>query len=172
MKLAAAKEWIVAISASVSMLSVAIGIWQTLADYQLKLIAEERLAFSSKAETDIRLINAFNEVIVYASGDRKRQISEKTIELLFQKGFITKSDLDDPKKLNGKLETAASFGTPINLSAAIASTVAMAELAIRYPILRESAMLTMNRNIIKSNSPEAVEKYLETLRKLQPDKEN
>lgn len=108
MKLTQVKEWILVISASVSMFLVGLGIWQTLAEYQLKLRPEE---FSSQAETDIRLLKAFSEIVRHASGDIEERISEKTIELLFQKGFISDSDMSDPKKLNEKLEMLLSFVT-------------------------------------------------------------
>ena len=165
MKLSQAKEWVLVISVSVSMLSVAIGIWQTLAEYQLKLAAEERLAISSQAETDIRLLNAFNELIRLATGEEDDKLSEKTIEMLFNNGYISDSDFSDPKKLNKKLWDAAAFGDPPGESVSIISISAIAELSERYPFLREVGIQALQRNRIKNASPEMVEGYLKKLKK-------
>ncbi len=165
MKLSQAKEWVFVISASISMLSVAIGIWQTLAEYQLKLAAEERLTISSQAETDIRLLNAFNELVRLATGEEHDQLSEKTIEMLFNNGYISESDFSDPKKLNKKLWNAAAFGDPPGKSVTIIAISAIAELSERYPFLREIGIQALQRNHIKNMSPEIVEGYLKKLNK-------
>lgn len=165
MKLSQAKEWVLVISASISMLSVAVGIWQTLADYQLKLAAEERLANSAQAETDIRLLNAFNELVRLATGEENDKLSEKTIEMLFNHGYISDSDFSEPWKLNKKLWDAAAFGDPPGKSVSLISIAAIAELSARYPFLREVGIQTLQRQRIKDVNPEMVEVYLKKLKK-------
>ncbi len=165
MKLSQAKEWVLVISVSISMLSVAIGIWQTLAEYQLKLAAEERLAISSQAETDIRLLNAFNELVRLATGEENDKLSEKTIEMLFNNGYISDSDFSEPRKLNHKLWDAASFGDPPGASVSVISISAIAELSGRYPFLREVGIQALQRKRIMDISPEMVEGYLKKLKR-------
>jgi len=163
MKLSKSKEWVFVISASFSMLSVAVGIWQTLGEYQLKLKAEKRLAISSQAETDIRLLNAFNELVQLATGEEDDKLSEKTIEMLFNNGYISESDFSDPRKLNKKLWNAAAFGDPPGKSVAVIAISAIAELSDRYPFLREVGIQALQRPHIKQLCPEIVKGYLKKL---------
>jgi ethanolamine ammonia-lyase small subunit len=160
------REWIMTISASITMISIAVGVWSTLAEYELKLRAEQRLAESARAETDIRLVKAFSELILTASGRSEYVLSETTIEKLFESGAISAVDLNDPEALNDKLQLAASFSQRIGMTTATAATTAIAALAQRHEVLRDSGIKALEREIIKENAPKAVERYLEELRAL------
>jgi len=84
MNLAAIKEWILTISASVSMLSVAFGIWLSLRDLRLKLQAETRQQHSADVEADIRLQTLFAELMKIANGRSGYEVSEKAVEFLLK----------------------------------------------------------------------------------------
>jgi hypothetical protein len=62
------REWLLAGSGSITLLSVAISSWLALRQYRLKLKEEERLSVSARTETDIKLVKAFGELMDIAHG--------------------------------------------------------------------------------------------------------
>jgi hypothetical protein len=79
---AEARAWIVSLSAVVSMLSVAVGIWLSLEDYRLKLREEARAIYSGQVETDIKLLNSFTDVMRVGHGRGGYLASRTQNELL------------------------------------------------------------------------------------------
>ena len=89
MNLSEAKEWLLVMSGSAALVSLAISTWLALREYRLKLQAEARAANSAKAETDVRLLKAFTELMDLANGRSGYVVSEKIIEELFRRNVFT-----------------------------------------------------------------------------------
>ena len=156
------KDWILVISASVSMISVAIGIFVTLGQYRMKLrdeklksqqeerlaasarAEEARLALSTRADVDIRLFKSFAELMDLAQGRRGNVVSEKAMEELFKLKLITEKDFseDFTKVQTGsqKFQEYAVVPIPVGLAAQEAAIAAIATLAKDYPVLQKAAL--------------------------------
>src|SRR6266705_4311357 len=102
--LAEVKEWILVVSGSFALVSVAIGSWLALKEYRLKLKAEARAANSEKAETDVRLLKAFTELMDLANGRSGYIVSEKAIEELFKHEVFTESDFKDLELVKKRID--------------------------------------------------------------------
>ena len=71
------------------MVSFSVATIFALLEYRLKLKAEKRVAISQQAETDVRLIQAFTELMNIANGRGGYVTSEKLIEELFKRDVFT-----------------------------------------------------------------------------------
>src|SRR3954452_5418823 len=107
MDLAAVRDWILVLSASATLLSVAASVWLGVQQYRLKLKAEERLARSAQAETDLRLLSAFADLVQDATSTGKYRVSETLLKFLIDSGHLTRADLDNPSALRTKITTTA-----------------------------------------------------------------
>jgi hypothetical protein len=158
------KEWVLVISACISMISIAYGVYLSLGQYRLKLKEEERLALSSRADVDIRLIKSFTELIDLAMGRRQHVFSEKAVEKIFELGLISKDDFNDDftKTQKGayKLSEYAVIRVPVGKSGQEAAIAAIGTLANTYPVLEDAAIQGLER--IQSYNIVA-EKYLKKL---------
>lgn len=161
MTAAEVKEWILVVSGSITLLSVAISSWLALRQYRLKLKEEERLSASARTETDIRLVKAFSELMDVAHARSGHVLSEKTVECLFSRGAITEQELADPESLNRKLKTAAVMPLPVGLAAQDAAIAAIATLGARHEVLRRPALQALQSLAIFKS--EIATKYLQEL---------
>lgn len=155
------KDWILVVSGSITLLSVAISSWLALRQYRLKLKEEERLSASARTETDIRLVKAFTELMNVAHGRSGHVLSEKTVESLFSRNAITEEELADPKALSRKLETAAVFTLPVGFAAQDAAIAAIATLGARHQVLWGPAVQALRS--LASFKPEVSAGYLQQL---------
>jgi hypothetical protein len=155
------REWMLVVSGSITLLSVAVSSWLALRQYRLKLKEEERLSVSARTETDIRLVKAFSELMEIAHARSGHVLSEKTVESLFSQNAITEKELADPKMLNHKLETAAVFTLPVGLAAQDAAIAAIVTLGARHEVLMRPALQALET--MKSFKPEIASKYLQQL---------
>jgi len=117
-------------------------IWQILSSYVLKIQAETRLQKSSEAETDTKLLKLFAELVWTANGRAGSHVSDKCIELLFEKGFITKEDVAS-NAMKGKIGDICIVSLPVGLASQEAAIISLAELGKRYKILFEPARVTL-----------------------------
>ncbi|HEX8491199.1 MAG TPA: hypothetical protein VF658_00010 [Pyrinomonadaceae bacterium] len=169
------KELVLVISACISMIAVAYGIYLSLGQYQVKLKEEERLALSSRADVDIRLIKSFTELIDLAMGRRQHVLSEKAVEKVFELGLISKDDFNDDftktQKGSLKLSEYAVIRLPVGKSGQEAAIAAIATLANTYPVLKDAAIQGLEG--IQSYNKVA-EKYLQAIneRCIQPPPNN
>jgi hypothetical protein len=155
------EELVLVISGCFSMVSVAFSIILSLRQYRLKLREEERLAFSSRADIDVRLIKAFTELMDIATGRGQHVLSEKAVEELFKLGAISKEDfneeLDKTQKGSIKLSEYSVIRLGVGRSGQEAAIAAIATLASTYPVLKDAAMQGLE-NIQSHN--EIAKKYL------------
>jgi hypothetical protein len=156
-----AREWILVISGSVTLLSVAVSSWLALRQYRLKLKEEERLSLSARTETDIRLVKAFSEIMDIANGRSGHVLSEKAVESLFGKNAIGEKELADPAAVRQRLETAAILTLPVGQAAQDAAIAAIATLGARHEVLRSPAIQALES--IRSFKPQIAGKYLREL---------
>ena len=102
------------------------------------------MAISARAETDIRLIKAFTELMDLAMGRRQHVLSEKAVEKLFERGIISKDDFNDDftKRQTGalKLSEGSIVVFPVGKSGQEAAIAAIATLANNYGFLKDAAI--------------------------------
>jgi hypothetical protein len=120
------------------------------------------LAESARAETDIRRIQLFTELLYIASGRRGDAVFAKEVfDYLIQKGCFTEDDLKDLDALRVKItQTSMLVQTPGSASAN-AAFASIATLAKRHPVLRDSSIEALES--FRSWMPELSEKYLRSI---------
>jgi len=162
MALADFKEWILTLSASISMISVAVGVWLSLREYRLKLQSERRQQRSAEIEAEIRLQTLFSELMKVANGRSGYQVSEKAVEFLLQN---LKTDEDDTNiaTLNRAIENLAILTLPVGSASQDAAVASIASLTVRYRELEEPGLRALESLCSPVTSKHA-EHYLEEVR--------
>jgi hypothetical protein len=141
MNLTEIKDWLVPISTSFGIITVAVGVWMSLREYRLKLKAEARLEKSAEVEANIRLLTLFSEFMKTANGRSGYATSEKAIEWFLsnqQPQEVSKSQ-GGLNNLNQQLEDLAILTLPVGSAAQDSTVAAIAVLAERHEILRDVA---------------------------------
>jgi hypothetical protein len=110
-----------------------------LLEYRLKLKAEKRVAISQQAETDVRLIQAFTELMNIANGRGGYVTSEKLIEELFKRDVFTDAHFGNWSEFQKRLGEFPVIYLPVGLGSQDAAIAAAATLGLKYEVLRESA---------------------------------
>lgn len=152
------REWILALASVATLITLSIGSWKSLAEYRLKIKAEKRLSESSQIQADINLLKYFSEIMDIAHARRRSEISEKTIEKLFESQLVKIDDNTDFKKLNNNIADVAIFTFPVGVAAQDAAIASISELAIRHQVLRKPALQGLES--IKSFKKDLAEKYI------------
>lgn len=164
MSLVEIKDWLIPISSFIAIVSIAVGIWLSLKEYRLKLQAETRLAESARAETDIRLLQLFTEILYIASGRMGEAVfSKEILDLLVQKNILTEDDFKDLDKLKDKISKATLIAQTPGSASANAAFASIATLAKRHPVLHDPAIEALESFL--DWKPEISKKYLESIRK-------
>ena len=132
-----------------------------VAEYRLKLQAEERAAASQKAETDVRLLQAFTPLLDLANGRGGYEVSEKIIEELISRNIFGDTDFRDLKSFKKKLSEFPIIYLPVGLPSQDAAIAAVATLGLKYKILREPAVEALEG--AKSFRKEVAEKHLKRM---------
>lgn len=162
------KEWIIVLSASVTMLSVATGIWLSLREYRLKLQAEGRLERASEIEAEIRLHTLFTQLMRTANGRSGYQLSEKAIEFLLAH-FHSEGGKLDIVAVNRALEDLSIIRFPVGSAEQDSSVAAISSLTIRHPVLREAGMRALQALVHPATSPVAQNYYEKTISALKAE---
>ncbi|MGQ0762687.1 MAG: hypothetical protein ACT4OT_11845 [Acidobacteriota bacterium] len=160
MSLSDVKEWILVVSGSFALVSVAVSSWLALKEYRLKLQAEARAANSEKAETDVRLVKAFTELMDIANGRGGYVVSEKVIEELFKRKFVD-ADFNDLESMKQKIGEFPVIYLPVGNASQDSAIAAIATLANRHEVLREPAKQALET--AKSFKKDLAEKYLQKI---------
>lgn len=164
MNLGDIKDGLIPISTFITMVSVAVGVWLSLREYRLKLQAETRLAESTRAETDVRLLQLFTEILFIASGRKGEPIfSKEILDLLIQKNILTEDDFKDLDTLKNKVSQAAIIAQTPGAVSANAAFASIATLAKRHSVLYEPAIEALES--CREWKPQLSEKYLNSIRK-------
>jgi hypothetical protein len=157
------REWLLVVSGSITMLSVAVSSWLALRQYRLKLKEEERLSESARIETDIKLVKAFTELMDIAHGRSGHVLSEKTVEFLLGREFLLDSELADPSAVGRKLEAAAVFALPVGRASQEAAIAAICTMGERHAALRELALQGLQS--LRTVRPDVAAGYADRLSK-------
>jgi hypothetical protein len=160
------KDWLIPVSTFITLVSISVGVWLSLKEYRLKLQTEARLSHSTQAETDIRLLTLFTQIMNIAHARSGTIASEKAIEKMFDKGILTQDDFKDMNALHKKIQTVSVFSLTVGLAAQVAAIAAIATLAKRHDVLREPAIAGLQSLSDQFNpSPLGVitQKYLDEL---------
>jgi hypothetical protein len=155
------KEWLLVVSGSLALISFAISSWLALKEYRLKLQAEARATNSAKAETDVRLLKAFTELMDLANGRGGYVVSEKAIEEIFKHKAFDEADFSDLESIKIRIGEFPVIYLPVGNASQDAAIAAIATLGNRYEVLKEPAIqaLETTRTFKKDMS----EKYLQKL---------
>jgi len=145
---------------SASIMSAAVAAWVAVAEFGMKVLAEQRLQRSAACEIDIRMSKLFTELMWVAHARGGSLLSEKAVEGLFEKGAITQKDFENVEELNKKLQ-ACVIKLPVGLASQDAAIASIAALGQRYEILREPAIAALNS--LKSFKKEEAERALRLL---------
>lgn len=156
------KEWILTISASVSMLAVAVGIWMSLREYRIKLQAERRQQRSAGIEAEIRLQTLFSELMKIANGRSGYQVSEKAVDFLLQNVKATSGEINTAH-LNQALEDLAILTLPVGSASQDAAVAAIAALTLRYEELEEPGLRALE-SLCNPVTSKHAEPYLKLVR--------
>jgi hypothetical protein len=165
MDLPALREWLLTLSGSATLLSLALSVWLGVQQYRLKLKAEERLARSTQAETDLRLLNAFVALIQDAASTGRYEVSETLIRFLIDSGHLSAADLKDPVAYRQKIADGATVAVTVGLTHSRMACLAIGVLARRYEFLRELGILALESKRIAENDPDVVQMMLADLKK-------
>ncbi len=161
MSMSEAKDWVLVVSGSISMLSVAVGIWMSLREYRLKIRSETRQQKSAEIEAEIRLQTLFSEIMKTANGRSGYQLSEKAAEFFLQN--IKLEGEVDVDNLNRSLADLAVLTLPVGSAAQDAAVAAISSLAIRYDVLRSPGLRALESLCDPVTSKHAA-KYLADLK--------
>ncbi len=134
-------KWVVPLTQVVTLISLSFGIILSILQYRLKVKAEIRLKDASIAEVDTKLIKLFTEVMDIAHSRINHIVSDTIIEELFKKNVFNQADFDNLNQLNKKIEEAATLPIPVGAAAQDAAIIAIGNLAVKYDILREPAIV-------------------------------
>ncbi len=155
------QTWIDIISKTVAFIAVAIGALGGLWQYRINSKAEARMRDLAVLETDIKISRLFSELISTANGfgpwsdpqpDVIKEIFKNVPEDLMKQMIMT-----DPRNVH-KLVEGSKVSTPIPLSAEIAASEAIANLAIKYPFLLEPALAGLD--VVAGFLPQARNAYM------------
>ena len=159
MNIADIKEWVLTLSASVSMLAVGVGIWMSLREYRLKLQAERRQQRSAEVESEIRLQTLFSELMEIANGRNGYQVSEKAVEFLLQN---FKGDLN-LAVLNQAVKDLAILTLPVGSAQQDAAIAAIAALTLRHSILEDPGLRALE-SLCSPETSKVANSYLKLVR--------
>ncbi|SET14887.1 hypothetical protein SAMN05216326_11346 [Nitrosomonas marina] len=162
------KDWLIPIASFAGIISTSAGVWLALKEYRLKLRAEQRLAESTRAETDIRLFTHFTDILEVATGRKRDPVYSKEVaETLLEKLKIEPLDANfDYRALREKIATSALLHSWVGTSSSDAAFASITTLALRHNVLIPSAIQALES--FKDWKPELAEKYLTLLRNARP----
>ncbi len=160
--LAIVRDWLIPVSTFITLLTVAIGAYQSLREYRLKLRAESRLTTSTAVEMDIKLMQGFTDLLALAHSRKGSYLSEKTVEKMFDNKLFTDQELKDPQLLNRKLEAVAVLNVFSGIAEQDAFIAAITNLGIKHEILRSPTIQALET--MQSFKPELAKKYLDILK--------
>lgn len=124
--------WITVISASISMLAIASGIWLSLREYRIKLRAEQRQQKSADIEAEIRLQTLFTELMAVANGRSGYEISETAAK--FTLDHLPEGKMS-PEQINDALESVCILTLPVGSASQDAAVAAISSLTLKYDVL-------------------------------------
>lgn len=154
-------KWILPITKVLTLVSVIVGIFISIQQYRLKVKAEIRLKESANAENDVKLLKIFTEILDIAHGRKNQIISETIVKELFNHNIFGEGELHNLEEINRKIENTANLPVHVGLGAQEAAIVAIANLSIKYKILKEPGLAGLR--IIQGFKPEPTTEQIERI---------
>ena len=131
------QEWLLTITGSATLVTVAVSTWLSLREYRLKTKAEIRMRESSQAEADVRLVKVFLELMDIANGRSGYTSSEEAISWHLTR--IQETNILNLHALNQELEDLSIITLPVGSASQDAAIAAIVTLAEKYEVLRVPA---------------------------------
>ncbi len=166
MKAKKIKEWILILSTSITMLSVALGSWLTLSQYRLKLEAEERLARTSQIETNIQMVSALKDLMSDAGGRSGHYFSEQVAEALLSKETFPLGTAEDVDRLNKVIKDGAVIRLPVSIAEGQSALVSVCELAKRHELVRDITIQLLPYFTTFHGAEDIAKTYLQELKSI------
>ena len=150
------RQWLLPVSASLTLVTGAVSIWEGVQQYKLGVQAENRLREAAQVEADVRLSQLFIDLMQVAHARAGSHVSEECVKQLFDKKVITDEDLralssaPPDAHFTGyfrPIDTKTGFcviDLPVGAVSQNAAITSIAVLAKRYQILREPARDALN----------------------------
>jgi hypothetical protein len=154
--------WLVPLATLLAISSSAVGIWFALRDWRLKLQAETRLKASAEVEAQVQLLKLFTEIMTIAHARSGYHVSEKAIELLLSKDFVSRIPAGQIP-IKDFLESGAILTLPVGAAAQDAAIAAIYVLGERHEVLRSVAIQALRS--LCAFKREIAEPYLKLLEK-------
>ena len=88
-------------------------------------------------------VSGATDIVWIAHARAGSHVSDKCIEQLFERGFITKQDFDN-NAIKHKIEENCIYNLPVGVASQEAAVVCLATLGKRYEILREPARAALD----------------------------
>ncbi|PTN13309.1 hypothetical protein [Nitrosomonas aestuarii] len=163
------KDWLIPIASFVGIISTSAGVWLALKEYRLKLKAEQRLAESARAETDIRLFTHFTDILEVATGRRRDPVYSKEVAEKVLKTLRIEPDDEnfDYRALREKIAKAALLQSWVGNSSSDAAFASITTLAQRHKVLVPSTIQALES--FSDWKPELANKYIKILKNLKTD---
>ncbi len=161
MDVSSVKDWLIPVSVFISLIAVTVKFWQASNDFRLKVQAEARRDKSAEAESDVKLVKLFAEIMNIAHGRSGYIVSEKAVELLFQKGIISIEDFKNPAVANSKIADSSIITLPVGAAAQDAAITAIAILGKKHTVLKDMAIQGLES--LKHVKNDLATKYLNEL---------
>jgi hypothetical protein len=130
---------LIPISTFITLISITAGIWIAIGKYSINIESEKRLNKNENAESDIKLLTSFTEMMNIANARYPPIVSEKAIECLLGKINVIPIDSISDVQLKSLLNSAVivpAYGT----AAQDAAIAAIYNFGISHKILREPAI--------------------------------
>ena len=156
------QAWVGLIAAIGTVVAAFIAAWPLIRQSADRRRQEARLAEASRAEIDARMLSVFVELMSRAHSRGSWALADSALQaILSRDGPLTPKTLGDLNALVGAAGVVGALGAG-EQAAAIA---AVAELGVRYPILREPALRGLE-NVESWPNPPAGDALVTGLRRL------
>lgn len=155
------KDWLIPVSTFITLLTLAVGTYQSLREYRLKLKAESRLANSTAVEMDIKLMQGFTQLLALAHSRKGNYLSEKAVEKMFDNKVFTEQELKNPDLLRRKIEKVAVLNIFSGIAEQDAFIAAITNLGMKHEILKTPALQALET--MQEFKPELAKKYYDIL---------
>lgn len=144
-----------------TVLAAAIALRPAYLQYKAKIREDVRLTEAARAETDIRLLNLFTDLMAKAHARGEDiVVGEAVAAILADEGDLKPSSLTDMKEVL----RSCTVTLPVGAAEQEGAIAAVAELGCRYEVLHRPALAGLEHLISWHENSEAAPKALERLR--------
>jgi hypothetical protein len=137
----ALREWLLTVTAIVSLVSLSVSAVMAAREYKLKVRAEDRQRIASQAETDVKIAQLFAQLLQTAEGRTTQTIhSDTAVEQLFARGMVPDDVASNPRSLSAFLRDSCAFIPLSGETSQVAAIMSVAVLGSSYKSLERPAL--------------------------------